>query len=146
MNEFDEPFFDAELHELLEPLRSVSVPEAVRTANRNAIASALANQRHERCWQRSVAVPVPVALAAGIAVVATTVALVFQAANGQIATTEKARPSAEQKIAPVAAIGRDEQPASGSWTFSRSYIETLQSLAMPQAPADFDTKENRDDS
>jgi hypothetical protein len=134
MNEFDEPKSDAELNELLEPLRSIGVPDAVRRANLNAVSSALAHRNEPHWWQRSVSVPLPLALAAGIALVATTIAIMFQSANLRTAAGE-----------PAPTVVIDQLPP-GKWTITRSYIGTLQSLAMPQAPADFDTTENRDDS
>jgi hypothetical protein len=147
MNESDEPLPDAELSELLEPLRGVSVPDAVRTANRNAIASTLARQRRPHWWQRSVAVPIPLAVAAGIALVATTIALLFQTSNWRMGGADVAPSNTQQVMSKdLASRIAEDRPTTAGWTITRSYIGTLQSLAMPQAPADFVTKENRDDS
>ena len=147
MNESDEPLNDEMLAELLAPLRDVSIPDKVQTSNRLAITRAL--ERHTRpvWWRRSVAVPIPVAIAATVAIVATSVALLVPA----VAQKSVGFPVPQANAGQVVAIEADGgfQPAKASpasWRITRSYIQSLSSLGTTRVVVDFDTKENRDDS
>jgi len=53
---------DDEFDEVLSPLRETEPPVEVQAANRAAVQAALATHEPLRLWQRSVAVPMPVAL------------------------------------------------------------------------------------
>jgi hypothetical protein len=146
MNDAEEDNADEVIRELLAPLRNVMIPAVVRDANRETIQRALSHRSRPAWWRRTVGVPLPLATAATVAIVATTIALVFQIANqqapdGVIAQSQRDRFSINSTPTTVADGG-----AVGSWTITRSYIQTLQSLATSQVPADFDTKENRDES
>ena len=74
MNEPHEPLSDELLDDLLAPLRAVTLPDEARTANREAVLRALARRAQPPWWRRTVAVPVPVAIAATVAFVVTAAA------------------------------------------------------------------------
>src|SRR5262245_44838464 len=75
MNDPNENFPDELLEDMLQPLRNAQPSAETRAANRSAVQLALAKQLRPAWWRRSIAVPVPVAIAASILLLLATVAL-----------------------------------------------------------------------
>jgi hypothetical protein len=147
MNESEGPLNDEMLGELLAPLRDVSIPDNVQTANRYAIARALERNIRPVWWRRSVAVPMPVAIAATVAIVAASVALLVPAV-AQKSVGHQVTQTSEARVVAIESDGglQPAEASPGSWRITRSYIQSLSSLGTTRVVVDFDTKENRDDS
>jgi hypothetical protein len=144
MNEPEEILSEDALDDLLAALREVTVPEEVQAANRARISRALARHARPAWWRRTVAVPVPIAIAATLAIVAATVALLFPPADQRVVKTIAPQGQvAATGVKPSVAAGRSS-PAN--WSVTRSYLQSIKSFAAGQLPSDFDIKEKRDDS
>jgi hypothetical protein len=136
MNEPEDSLPDEVIDELLAPLRDVSCPEEVHRANRRAIESALAQRLGTPWWRRSVAVPLPLAIAASVLLMLTTGALLWPMANGPNVIDTRLTPRT------VTAANR-ERPA---WSLSRSYILSIDSISEMENSFRPDSKEERNDS
>ncbi|HEX3601206.1 MAG TPA: hypothetical protein VHU84_13735 [Lacipirellulaceae bacterium] len=147
MNENDECLPEEVITDSLAPLREMSVPEEIGVANRAAIARALARHTRRPWWQRTVAVPVPVALAATLAIFAASIALVAPVLNRREVERTAVRLTTNQIVEPekMRDVGSGES-VSSTWTVTRSYLQSIESLATPRVPVDFEIKENRNDS
>jgi hypothetical protein len=145
MNENDESLPDEQIVDALAPLREVSAPEQVRAANRATIAQALARHTRRPWWQRTVAVPVPVAIAASLAIVSTTVALLLPSFGRQSSERSASQVTAVP-VAATAAVSDSDDLSLGAWSMTRSYIQTIEWVPSGRVNLGFETKENRDDS
>jgi hypothetical protein len=146
MNDPHENLPDELLEDLLQPLRSVEPPIEARLANRDSIRQALAARMRPAWWQRTVAVPLPVAIAASIILLLTAVTLILPSATGD--TVEKSPPLAATQQTNHATpetnsvAGDSTTPA---WSIQRSFIRTLTSSTSSEFVAS-NALENRDDS
>jgi hypothetical protein len=139
MNDSDKSFPDEMLSDMLAPLRDASVPEDVRAANREAIARALARHTRAPWWRRSVAVPLPLAIAATVAIITASIALLLPAAATPTANNSADRQAQDQlalKGVMVEFVQPDSMPPR--WSISRSYINSVESLATTRVPVDSD--------
>jgi len=140
MNNPDDFLSDEVLEEALAPLRSVAVPEETHEANLAAVHQALAHQIQPTWWRRSVAVPVPLAVAATVAFVFTTGALLKPlVSQGQNHQESPGRTQAELANHVASDVGEDYLP----WSKTHSFIH---SLANSQVFNTSTVKENRDGS
>jgi hypothetical protein len=147
MNDPDEFLPDELLDDLLAPLRAVSVPDEARAANREAVRHALALRARPPWWRRTVAVPVPVAIAATVTLALAVAALLWPSWGPTRVDREATRPMQHQFIQTDApAIGDRDDLAGPAWSVTRSYIQSLESLANARVPLDSHVKEKRDDS
>ena len=147
MNEPQEPLPDELLIELLTPLRNVAIPEEARAANREVVRLALARRAQPSWWRRTVAVPVPVAIAATVAIVITVAALFRPAWQPVVVDREATSPMRNHVVESdsVARIDSDDVARPG-WSVTRQYLQSLESLAGARSSVDTDTKEKRDAS
>ena len=147
MNDPHEPLSDELLDDLLAPLRAVTLPDEASTANREAVHRALARRAQPPWWRRTVAVPVPVAIAATVALVVTAAALFWPSLAPQRIAREEPRSTQAQFVGISAApdVGTDFA-AGPAWSVTRSYILSLESLAKERVFLPPDTTEKRDDS
>jgi hypothetical protein len=147
MNEPCKPLPDELLDDLLAPLRAVTLPDEVHSANREAVHRALARRAQPLWWRRTVAVPVPVAITATVALVVTVAASLWPSLGLQRIEREAPRPTQAQFVGTSEApdIGTD-YAAGPTWSVTRSYILSLESLAKERVSLPPDTTEKRDDS
>jgi hypothetical protein len=147
MNEPDEPLSDDTLQELLKPFRDATVPAAAQIANRLAVQQALSKQARPAWWRRSIAVPIPLAIAATIALVVTIAALLQPSSARQTAVNGRPGPMSE----PIAAAtskshsNSDNSPRP-AWHITQTYIHSLPALIGPIRVVEANAKENRNDS
>ncbi len=147
MNEPDESLPDGLLHELLKPLREVTAPAAVQMSNRSAVQQALSKQTQQPWWRQSISVPIPLAIAATIAIVVTTVTSLRPSPAKPIAEIESPRPdSAPDAIARPGANPVADDSIRPAWRVTQSYIRSLQALAGAHGFVEPNAKENRNDS
>jgi hypothetical protein len=134
MNDANDPLSDEAIEDLLGPLRAATPPDEVRSANRDAIRRALERPARTAWWQRTVAVPMPLAIAASLALVVTAAASLWPAVS-------------DSNIPPRQQSSRVESAAeSPGWRITRSYILSIESLAQFQKPLRPETTEDRNDS
>lgn len=139
MNDPEESLPDEMLSDMLAPLRDVSVPEDVRAANRAAIARALARHTRAPWWRRTVAVPLPLAIAATVAIIAASIALVVPASVPQMVDSDPVSPIENQLVTSGAMPSlTPRDPERPTWSVSRSYIQSIESLATTQVPINSD--------
>jgi hypothetical protein len=119
----------------------------VRVANREAIRRSLARGIRPAWWRRTVAVPIPVAIAATVALAVTVAALLRPAWRPEIVDREATSPTQNHsvEIGSVPDIGSNKV-AGPAWSITRQYLQSLESLAGARNSVDSDTKEERDDS
>jgi hypothetical protein len=138
MNEPEDPLTEEMVDELFAPLRSVDCPAEVQRSNRLAIELALARRLSIPWWHRSVAVPLPLAIAASLLLMATAGALLWPAVSGSAVTMDS--PAFRGN---VAATANEESPV---WNLSRSYILSIDSLSRMENSFRADVKEEQNDS
>jgi hypothetical protein len=135
---------DEQIEEMLAPLRAVKLPDQAHAVNMAAVRRALSLRTRSVWWQRTVAVPVPLAIAATVALAFTTVAMLRPLGNPPKPDAEGARPTQAKVIVSGPATNSGSGLAvNASWSMSRSYID---SLANAHAFAITDSKEKRDAS
>jgi hypothetical protein len=137
-----EPVSDEQIEEMLAPLRAVKLPDHAHAVNMAAVRRALSLRARSVWWQRTVAVPVPLAIAAIVALAFTTVVMLRPLRNPLKPDADGARPTQAGGIAisPATNSGGD-LAADASWSMSRSYIG---SLVNAHAFVITDSKEKRD--
>jgi hypothetical protein len=127
---------DEKFDEWLAPLRAVECPSDVRRANRQAIDSALSRYTQPPWWRRSVTVPMPMAVAASLALLVTAVAALWQAFGKSTDVAVGRAPHFAQ------AASKQELPG---WSITQSYILSIETLARTQQPFRPDVTEYRND-
>lgn len=147
MNESNEFLSDEMLNDLLSPFRDLTVPEETRAANQAAVKLALAASVRPAWWRRSVAVPLPAAIAAA-AVLAIAVPASLWPSRGPSAIHQAITPSNPPRLAERAgpSHGGEEKALRSDWSATRSYIQTLGALGGGGQTFEFQTKDDRDDS
>jgi hypothetical protein len=128
---------DEKFDEWLAPLRAVECPSDVRRANRQAIENALSRHTQPPWWRRSVAVPMPMAVAASLALVVTAVAALWPAFGKSLDTQRHALHHSAQ------ATSTEEVPR---WRITQSYILSIESLAKTQEAFRPNVAEYRNDT
>jgi hypothetical protein len=137
---------DELLEDILQPLRSVEVPADAKSTNRVAVMQSLAARVRPAWWQRTIAVPVPVAIAASILLLLAGISLVrpFTAGRAIEQSTQisSAQPpnDAKQETSVVS-----NEANTAAWSIRRSFIRTLTSSTGSEFVAS-NALENRDDS
>jgi hypothetical protein len=142
MNDPHENVPDELIEDLLQPFRNVLPPTETQSANREAVRQALAMQIRPAWWRKTVAVPVPLAIAASVALLfAATFSYVsaFRSSGERRTAAQPAKPAAQEfDLDP-------KEPTAPVWTVERSFIRTLTSSSAIQFVAS-SPRENRDDS
>jgi hypothetical protein len=129
MNEPHESLSDDMLDNALKPFRDVPIPDQTRVTNRAAVERALASRVQRPWWRKTVAVPLPVAIAATVAL----------AVTGAVAFSQfRAQPRVEQVVSqPIMQQFIEQEPAADfgekttsrlGWSVTQSYIQSLISL------------------
>ena len=136
------------LEDLLQPLRDARPPVEAQAANRSAVRQALAKQLRPAWWRRTIAVPIPVAIAASILLLLATIALarpsLLQRDIEERLPQVTAQSLALQSATPETTTARDDA-YKPTWTIQRSFIRTLTSSTANGFP-NSNVMENRDDS
>jgi hypothetical protein len=147
MNEPHESLSDDVLNDLLTPLRDVTVPDETRSANRAAVKRALEGRIQLPWWRQTVAVPVPVAAAAMVALVVTVTAILWPSRTQPSVAQVASQPIQDQfnERGPAASSG-EENMSSSSWSVTRSYIQSLGSLGSGRDNFEAEIKEKRNES
>ena len=147
MNEPHESLSDDVLNDLLTPLRGVAVPDETRSANRAAVQRALAGRVQLPWWRQTVAVPVPVAAAAMVALVVSVTAILWPSRAQPSVSQVASQPMQERfnERGPSASSG-EENKSSSSWSVTRSYIQSLGSLGSGTDNFQVEIKEKRNES
>ncbi len=146
MNDPHENLPDELLENLLQPLRDIEVPAEAQSSNRSAVRQALATRARPAWWQRTIAVPVPVAIAASIVLLLAAASIVRPSATGH--ATDQPSPSVAVQQANHAqpeTTPASHETAVPTWTVQRSFIRTLTSSTASGFVATH-AMENRDDS
>ena len=146
MNQPDEMPSDEALGELLAPLRNVTVPDAVQAANRAAISVAISRTRRAPWWQQTVSVPIPLAVAATVVLVATMIALSVATSEHVLVQQETGQQMRQQLTVTNPAKADAEESISEGWTITRSYIGSLSPLATSRISVSNEEKEQGNDS
>jgi hypothetical protein len=120
----------------LAPLRAVECPLEVQRTNRQAIDEALMRSPRSPWWRRSVAIPIPVAIAASLALVVAA-AVSLRPALAQTAGSSEPRQTAARA---------DYTPENPGWHFTRSYIFSIESFAQDRHSLRPAVTEDRDES
>ena len=148
MNDPNENLPDELLEDLLQPLRNAQPSAETRAANRSAVRQALAKQLRPAWWRRTIAVPIPVAIAASILLLLATIALarpsLLQRDIEERLPQVTAQSLALQSATPETTTARDDA-YKPTWTIQRSFIRTLTSSTANGFP-NSNVMENRDDS
>jgi hypothetical protein len=142
MNDSDESPSDELLEDLLTPFRAVSVPNDVHIANREAMHIALARRRQPPWWRRTVAVPIPAAVAAMATIALALAALLWPSRGPQWVGRERIEPVQVRVIE----TGPSDELARPAWSVTRTYLQSLEPLAKVKTPLDSHAKEQRDES
>lgn len=147
MNDSDDFLPDELIDEALASLRSVTLPEEIHEANMAAVHRALTRRSEPRWWRRSVAVPVPVAMAASVAFVLTAGALLrpFSMPDEFHQVTPGPR-QADLVVDDANSNFDEDDQVDPTWSVTWSYIHSLDSIANSKVHWIPDTKEKRDDS
>lgn len=95
--------------ELCQPLRGLQPSQAIRAANREAVAAVLNESRVTPWWQRSVEVPLPLAIATAAALLISTTVAVCVAQPSSVATVTADAQSPSPPPRAIAAL--DSRPA-----------------------------------
>jgi hypothetical protein len=146
MNDPHENLPDELLEDLLQPYSNVVPPTETQSANREAVQQALSKQIRPVWWRQTIAVPIPLAIAASIAILAAAIAFVRPSAV----------PSSSEQLAPFSAAQRanpgmqetiltPNETTTPAWTIQRSFIRTLTSSTATEFVVS-SALENRDDS
>jgi hypothetical protein len=141
-----------ELFDLLAPLRAVSVPDEARVANREAVRHALALRAWPPWWRRTVAVPVPIAVAAtvmlAISMLAISSAALLWSASARHRADRTATGPMQDRFVETGAASKPgtDYAAGPAWSVTRSYIQSLESLSKTRFSLERDAKEKKDDS
>lgn len=143
MNDPHESLSDEALDGLLAPLRAATPSDEVRAANRASVRRALARRMQPPWWRRTVAVPLPIAIAATVIFALTAAALFWP--RGVERTTLDPTKTELAATSAVPALDSDEG-ASPTWSVTHSYIRSLDSLAKLRVSWTPDATEKRDDS
>jgi hypothetical protein len=147
MNDADESLPDELLGELLKPLRETTAPAEAEIANRLAVQTALAKQVRPTWWQRSIAVPIPIAIAATIALIVTVAALLRPLPTQPIATIKsRGRTDISTAVERAKEAQAVNEPVRPAWRITQSYIRTFLSPAGAAGFVKPNAKENRNDS
>jgi len=145
MNDPDESLPDEMLSDLLKPFREATIPAMAQRANRLSVERALVKQVRPPWWRRSIAVPIPAAIAATIALIVATAALLLPLPNqtdvAQGSLNLVADRKSENSSSAISVLNTPTRPA---WHVTQSYIQSLQSVAG--AFVESKAKENRNDS
>jgi hypothetical protein len=137
MNDANDPLSDEAIDDLLGPLRTANLPDELRSSNRDAVRRALERRARPPWWQRSIAVPVPLAIAASLALFVTAAAALWPTL-GQAADKDTPVPRRESVVESDTAIPR--------WSVTRSYILSIESLAQFQNSFLPEATEDRNES
>ena len=137
---------DELLEDLLQPLHSVVPPVETQSANREAVRQALAMHVQPAWWRRTIAVPVPLAIAASIVLLLAAVTFVRPSAGSSsgeqslpLSAARQGNPATQEtSITPY-------ETTTPAWTIQRSFIRTLTSSTATEIDAS-NSWENRDDS
>ena len=147
MNEPDESLSDDTLQELLKPFREATAPATAQIANRLAVQQALSKQARPVWWRRSIAVPIPLAIAATIALVVTIGALLQPSSAQQAAVNGRPSPLSEPIIVATSNSHSDsDNSPRPAWHVTQTYIHSLTALVGPVRIVEANAKENRNDS
>ncbi len=132
MNDPDDPLSDESLESLLAPLRDMSVPEGLSLANRHAMKYALSRRSQGPWWQRTVAVPIPLAVAATIAMaVATAAALRPPAGPKTVAQESSATPTRASEALDTPDNFLAVTGSRPTWNVTHHYIQSLGAVSVP---------------
>lgn len=129
---------DEQLAELLAPFRDAAVPHEVRARNRAAVAQALARNAPAPWYRRTVAVPLPLAIAASVAIIAASIALLLPAAEPIATHNTDQLPQAQAVATNVKVEFAEPDSTQPRWTVSRSYLSSIESLATTRVPLNSD--------
>jgi hypothetical protein len=121
MNDANDPLSDEAIEDLLGPLRTANLPDELRSANLDAVRRALERRACPPWWQRSIAVPVPLAIAASLALLVTAAAALWPSLGKE---TDKDTPVPQRENVV------DSDTAIPRWSITRSYILSIESLAQ----------------
>jgi hypothetical protein len=147
MNEPDEPLSDDALHELLKPFRDATAPATAQIANRLAVQQALSKHARRAWWRRSVTVPLPLAIAATIALVVTIAALLQPLSARQTAVNGRPASLSEPTTVATSKSNSDlDSPHRAPWRITQSYVHSLPAPVGSGRIVEADVKENRNDS
>jgi len=124
MNDDHESLSDEAIDKLLAPLREGDCPEEVRRANRRAIEVACARRVSAPWWRRTVAVPIPLAVAASLAFFISAAAALWLAPSE---ATDSAAPLPQHH-----SIAESSAELPG-WSIKQSYILSIETLARMQS-------------
>jgi hypothetical protein len=129
MNESYDFLSDDVLNELLTPYRVVAVPDKAQRTNRAALQRALIGRTQLTWWRQTIAVPVPVAVAAILTVVISLTAN-LRPARIQSGTAHVASHPTSDQLNQREPVARSENKSvsGSSWSVTRSYIESLGSV------------------
>lgn len=130
MNDSDDLLPDELLDKALASLRSVTPPAELHEANLAAVRHALMDGIEPVWWRRSVAVPIPVAIAASVAFVLTTTAWLRSGAIPEEIQQVSPRPIQADLAVDDADSNFDvDEEAGPTWSVTWSYIHSLESIA-----------------
>jgi len=147
MNEPPESLSDDVLNDLLTPLRGVAVPDETRSANRAAVQQALAGRIQLPWWRQTVAVPIPVATAAMVALAISVTAILWPSRTQPSVAQVASQPIQDRfnERGPSASSG-EENMSSSSWSVTRSYIQSLGSLGSGRDIFEVEIREKQNES
>lgn len=145
MNDREEPMSDEQIDDLLAPLRAVKLPDGAHAVHAEVVRRALSRGVRAAWWRRTVAVPIPLVIAATLALVFATVAL-FRPWESKRENRDLLAQTREMGIATSTdpSRGADDAPRA-VWRVSRSYIQSIESLANARALLNVDLKEGEND-
>lgn len=142
----DSPSDDV-LNDLLTPLRGVAVPDKTQRTNRAAVQQALASRVRLPWWRQTVAVPIPVATAATVALAVSVTAILWLSRTLSSVAQVASLPIPDRFNERVAsASSGEENTSSSSWSVTRSYIQSLGSPAVQGDISEVEIKEKRNES
>jgi hypothetical protein len=147
MNNPDDSLSDEMLDKLLAASRLVAVPDETRAANRAAVERALARHVQLPWWRKTIAVPLPAAIAATVAL-AVTVTVLFWQSHAQPRGQEVVSQPLEERSALRGSSGgfREEATSRSNWSVTRSYIQTLGAFGNAENHIDLKIREKQDES
>lgn len=137
MNDANDPLNNEAIEDLLRPLGTTTPSDAVRSANRAAVERALERRTSPPWWRRTVVVPMPVAIAASLALVLTAAASLWPA-FGRTVVTHQPVQELESTV--------ETDTATPRWSITQSYLLSLESLAQFQNSIRHGMTEDRNDS
>lgn len=126
------------------PLRETLPPAWVQSANRSVLETA--DIPTTPWWRRSVVVPVPIALATAASLLATTSATLWPNPSNQDAGGRQAiTPNSIAATQSSREVGVDVAKPS-PWSVSRTYLESLETIAVPTVPSPIKPEREQDDA